>query len=236
MIPVAEQLKDFCDCLPDDLAKPDNETFFERNVLETINLISILTCWTNEPCETFLNSERTEYIDLEEFNRCTCDGGIVEFTPHYLPFQPDTFKVYLIEQEGITEEVIELDATDYSYGDAFGVLRIDVRKYVTGVDCGCKKKRKLKITYDAGYELIPECLLQLFCDLLHVVYDKNNCDCSACQSCSSSDDVEIEYLQGDDVSPKLSAYLDLLVQGGYKKQLGLISLCGNRKEIWGVVV
>lgn len=231
MTAVVEQLNDFCDCLPD-----MKEDVLERNVLEMISLISNLTCWTQQPCETFLNSERVEFIDFDQFDPCSCNGGIVEFTPYYHPFQSDTFKVTLIEQDGINETATELDASDFAYSDTFGVLRINLRDYVSNSKCGCSGASKLMITYDAGYESIPECLLQIFCDLLHVITVKNSCDCSACQACTGEDDVTIEYSEDDDVSPKLSVYLNSLIESGYKKQLGLISLCQGCNEIWGLVV
>ena len=45
---IIEQLKEFCDCFPCD---EDNK--LEKTVKEAIHLISLLTCWTQRPCETF---------------------------------------------------------------------------------------------------------------------------------------------------------------------------------------
>lgn len=236
MTPIVEQLKDYCNCLPEKLTKDD--TLIERNISELIHLISLITCWTQEPCETFLNSARSEIIDVGNIDHCSCDGGIVEFTPYYAPFYPDTFKVYLISQSGLTTEKTEIPDTSFAYDEVFDVLRIDLSEYIENDKCTCcPPKYKLLIEYDAGYEEIPECLLQLFCDLLHVVYDKNNCDCSTCQACTGSDDVEIDYSDDDEVSPMLSVYLDTLIASAYKEQLGLISLCGRcRNTFLGLVI
>lgn len=234
MTPIVEQLKDFCDCLPDKLTGDD--TLLERNISELIHLISLITCWTQEPCENFLNSARQEIIDVGSVDKCSCNGGIVEFTPYYAPFYADTFKVYIISQSGL--ETTKTEISSFAYDEIFDVLRIDVSDYVVSDKCTCcPPNYKLLIEYDAGYELIPDCLLQLFCDLLHVVYDKNNCDCSACQACTNSDDVEIEYSEDDGVSPLLSVYLDTLIATAYKEQLGLMSLCGRgRNTFLGMVV
>ena len=230
MTPIIEQLKEYCNCIDD--IKDDDK--LERNVNELIHLISLMTCWTQEPCETFLNSERKEVVDVEPFNPCCCDGGIIEFKPFYHPFNPLTFKVYLVRQEGIEETSTEL--TDFAYSDTFGVLRINLREAIKNFGCGCPNAYRLVITYDAGYELIPDCLLQLFCDLLHVIYDKNNCSCETCQSCKAGDnDVVVEFSEGDKVSPKLETYLNTLVKNAYQKQLGLISICKALKP-WGIVV
>lgn len=226
---VYQQLDDFCECLPD--MKDD---IFKRNVDELIHLLSILTCWQQHPCETFLNSERVEYVELGQIDPCQCNGGILSFAPFYRPFQPDTFRVDLIEVRGL-EETIE-PITDFAYIDTLAELRIDVSNYIKSNSCKCRPDRKLRIQYDAGYDLLPECLLQIFCDMLHVVADKNDCDCKPCDICDGSDDVTIEYLEGDKVSPALNTYFNSLIVSGFKQQLGFMSLCERQAEIWGVVV
>ena len=226
---IRQQLKDFCDCLPEHYSK----TLFERAVDEMIHLVSIMTCWTQDPCDTFLNSARTEYMDVEKFDPCSCAGGIAEFEPYYVPIEPDSFAVTLIERDGINVIETPIPASSTNYYD--GKLLIDLRGYAVFGDCGCQREYKLKIEYFAGYELLPDCLLQLFCDLLHVIMDKNKCDCSACQACKNHEDVEIHF--DDDVRPTVEKYLKALVLSGYEQQLGLISLCGRKSsDIWGVVV
>lgn len=230
---IYEQLKDFCDCLPE---MEDN--VFENNVNELIHLISLLTCWTQEPCETFLNSKRTEIIEMGTFEPCSCDDGIIEHMPYYTPIHADTLKVSVITRNGLEDVITELTPEEYSYSEVFDLIRVDISKYAKDGRCGCPIVSKIILEYDAGYELLPECLLQLFCDLLHVIYEKNNCDCSKCQACNNATaDVEIEFDEGDNLSPKLSVYLNALVDSGYRKQLGLISLCGRNAQrfIGGIV-
>lgn len=233
---IYEQLLDSCDCLPD----MEDDDIFHRNVDEMISLVSSLTCWKRGKktiCETFLNSERIEMIDIESFDKCSCDGGVVKFNPYYEPLNPETFQVEVIEVKGIEEYSSPVDPTDYNYLKTLEELRIDVSNYVTSNDCGCGSEWKLRITYDAGYDLIPECLLQLFCDILHVIYAKNECECGTCQACKSDgNDIEIEYAEGDEVSPMIGTYLNNLILGAYKEQLGMISLCYRQSGIWGVVV
>jgi hypothetical protein len=229
MFEIIEQLQDYCDCLPE-----TEDGVFEKNVKELINLISILTCWTQKPCENFLNAERVETLDIEHFDPCSCENGIMEFSPFYTPFDPLSFEVFLVKQEGVNETVEPLDIADYMYSDTFGVLRINISKYIKNIKCGCPENYKLVIKYIAGYELLPDCLLQLFCDLLHIIADKNNCDCSACQACGKGDEAVIEF--DSEVAKDLDFYLRKLVENGYRNQLGLISLCGRNFKSWGSVL
>ena len=91
------------------------------------------------------------------------------------------------------------------------------------------------VLYDAGFEELPQCLLQLFCDLIHVIYNKNNCDCHACATCQDNSDsgfIANETMTTDEL---VESYLNKLVIDSYRKQLGLISLCGKSLEqIWGL--
>lgn len=231
---IIEQLKSYCDCVPE-----MDDDVLARNVEEMIWLISNITCWSNKPCETLLNSERIEYLEIEAFDPCSCDG-ITVFNPYYNdPIDSKSFEVFLITVNGVKEDSERISSDYFSYSDSEGILRIDPRPYMRFGSCGgCNFKQRLMIKYNAGYERLPECLLQLFCDLLHVIYSKNNCDCSSCQTCQSATNKgEISFDDGDEVSPKLGIYLNFLVEAAYKRQLGLISLC-NRKIFnrWGTVI
>lgn len=233
---IVEQLRETCDCFPDDV-EPE---VFERTVSELIHLISIMTCWTNSLCETFLNGEREEIFDAERVNSCTCDRGMLEFEPFYIPIYPETITAKLIIQKGVTDEVIEIAEEDIGYSETFGNVRINYQKYLTGDDCCCPENAKLVIRYVAGYEELPECLLPLFCDMLHIIYDKNDCSCDKCQNCTQkySDD-EVEILESNDVTIEINIQKTFtsLIHYAYTKSLGLMSLCGRKQyRIWGVVV
>ncbi|MGM0175691.1 hypothetical protein [Enterococcus sp. DIV0800] len=231
---IIEQLEDYCDCLPEDL----KDGVLEKTLEQVINLISLITCWTQEPCETFLNAARSELVDLPRFDPCSCDDGIMEFHPWYYPVDPDSFEVSLIESTGIKDVVTKLPPESYAYSEIFDVLKIDLTKVSSpNIECGCPKDYKLLIEYNAGYELLPECLLPLFCELLHVMYDTNNCDCHACQACGKEDDQAEGYIEFDDkTSKQIDNYVKALINAGFQKQLGLISLCGRETRGWSVIV
>lgn len=234
MIEIIEQLEDYCDCLPKKL----KDEVLEKNLQQLIHLISNITCWSNSECETFLNSERIEIVELPSFDFCSCDGGILEFNPWYTQIDPESFEVTLVRLQGIEEEVIEIDKAHYQFSELFQILKIDVSNYIESLKCaGCPPDYRMIVKYNAGYELLPECLLPLFCDLLHVLFDMNKCDCSSCQTCKKGDDGAEGYIEfNDEVSPKLDEYLQTLIKNGYKRTLGLISLCGRETDAWSVIV
>lgn len=221
-----EQLTEYCDCT-------DVE---ERDVDELINLISTYTCWAQKPCETFLLSERREVKDLPD---CVCDCDVFEFEPFYEPFDKESFTFTLIEQNGIDE--IETPVTDYRYSEADGIFRIllPLPSCRCKPDlCGCKSKYKLVVTYIAGYENIPECLLPLFCEAIYWIHDKNKCDCEQCEACNedtykSKMDIVFDYTT---LSGQMQERLLAVMTRQYWNQLALISLCRKHSGLWGVVV
>lgn len=221
---VIEQLTEYCDCLTE---------VNEKDVDELIHLISVYTCWTGKVCDTFLSAERKEVIDLPD---CVCECDVFTFEPFYVPFDKDSFTFTLIEQNGIEEYTT--DITDYVYSEADENFRIALPldncqcQYV----CGCKPNYKLLVTYTAGYELIPDCLLPVFCNALQWIADKNNCGCE-CIPCN--DDTERKYYEIDVTSleGRLQDYFLTVLVTQYVRHLGLISLCDrNRFKLWSVVV
>lgn len=233
---IIEQLQDYCDCLDKYM---EDEAVLEKNVNEMIHLISIMTCWAQKPCETFLKSERIEKFDIDYIKKCGCDNGIIEFELFYRHFiEKDSVKVNIVMRDGLKEEIIEIDQEDYYYSDLENILRVDISKYYEENRCSCKQLSKVIVTYDAGYEEIPFCLLQLFCDVLHVISMKNKCDCSTCQACQndySEDDVEIDYYDKE-IDRQIERYVKTLVNNSYQEQLKLISICRAETNMLGVII
>ena len=225
---IYEQLYNACDCNRDD--------FDEADVNELISLISMATCWTQRPCETFLMGLRQEIIDLPD---CKEDCGIISFEPFYHPFDDNSFTFKLIKIDGIEEE--EIPITDYSYGKATGVFRIDPPiPSCTCYDyiCGCRPEYKLVIEYFAGYEELPDCLLPLFCEAIKYIAEKNTCDCGECEICQTNMAIEDLRMSEDGLTirDRLNYYFVKILYEQYKKQLGLISLCDRAEELWGMVI
>lgn len=226
---IYEQLETGCNCIK---VTESNIEFVEKNIDELINLISVYTCWTQKPCETFLMSERREVIDLPP---CSCGCDVFTFTPFFYPFVSESFSFKLVEQNGIEETVTEL--TDYVYSAVDENFRIDLplEDCKCRPQCGCPSTYKLLVTYDAGYELIPECLIPVLCNALGWITDKNDCCCTDCEACDDSDDagvIDLSTLEG-----RLQDYFLEVLTNQYKRQLGLISLCNRHAQrIWGFVV
>ena len=235
------QLLQYCECTGE---------MTDRDVDDMIGIVSLATGWALNPCDSFLKSTRREVIDLPNCMDCP-----FEFEPYYVPFDPDSAKFTLVKRKGLEEERTELtnfrytgfDDRDMKYEGGF-LVDTELPKCVCTCkdECGCPTEYKLVVTYDAGYETLPECLLPVFCNLLEVIHNKNDCDCNEC-ACSSGSGAtmdaegnittqEIKYKSGDVVSVFLETDLAKILVEEYKNQLGVISLVKQTHNIWGIVV
>lgn len=230
---VYEQLTDYCDCLVDETIDDGKVPKFDaRAVDELIHLISTYTCWAEKPCDTFLQGERKEVIDVPD---CICDCDVFEFDPFYAPFDTDSFTFTLIEQNGIEETATDITSYVYSEADEKFRLELPLPSCDCSPQCGCKSKFKLMVEYVAGYEEIPECLLPLMCEALQWIMQKNECDCEACQDCENkySEVHEIDYTK---LTGRIQEHFLTILTVQYFRQLALISLCRRRHDLWAVVV
>lgn len=246
---IIQQLKDYCDCFPElDSERPEDVLDLERNVRELINYISSLTCWAKNTCETFLLEERKQLITLDEdkIECCRCNDAILEVCLAYDKIDPETLQVSLIQLDGINKTEYNVSSDEFLYDDEQDILRLNLGAYISTCsrcicDCRCKRKYTIKLTYEAGYEVIPECLLGMFCDMLHVVYDKNKCSCERCTACEqeNNQDIALEYDSNDQAGPKIRSFLATLVVDAYKNQLGYLTICDKcpcENDFWGFVV
>lgn len=195
------------------------------------------TCWRRLPCDTFLNSERQEVVELPD---CFDECDIYEFSPFYAPFDEESFAFTLVKQKGIEEELIPI--TEFRYSDIDGVFRLKVPEIPSckchgGCTCGCEPSYKLVVRYIAGYDKLPDCLLPVFCEALQWVHDKNVCDCSDCQPCNpnSIEVTEMNYAEGATLTDRLADYFMKTLTKQYIRELSLISLC-DRQMFKGFVV
>ena len=221
-----EQLTEYCDCLDD---------IEGRDVDELINLISTYTCWAQKPCETFLQSERKEVKELPD---CVCDCDVLEFEPFFAPYVVDSFTFTLIEQNGINEVATPVSSYIYSEADEKFRLELPLPSCRCKPDpCGCDSKYKLLVTYVAGYENIPDCLLPLMCEALQWIKDKNKCDCEDCDACDPNKRTAEGQIDYTSLTGRLQDHFLNVLTHQYFNQLSLISLCQRyRGELWGIVV
>lgn len=234
------QLSQFCECVKE---------VDDKDVEDMISVVSLATGWALEPCDTFEKSDRREVIDLPSCMDCP-----FEFEPYYYPFDAESFTFTLIKRKGLEEERTSLLNFRYS-GFDIGEMKFTGGFLVdTGLpqcnctcedECGCPTEYKLLVEYTAGYELLPECLLPVFCNLLEVIHAKNSCDCNDC-GCNGDTVTydangnitaqEIKYKSGDVVSVFLETDLGKMLVEQYKNQLGVISLLQQTHNVWGMVV
>ena len=228
---VYEQLTEYCNCLVSESAD-ESPSIDHRAVDELIHLISVYTCWATHPCETFLQGERKEVIDVPD---CICDCDVFEFDPYFAPFDPDSFTFTLIEQRGIEETLTEVTEVRYSEVDEKFRMELPLPNCDCYDPCGCKSKFKLMVTYVAGYEEIPECLLPLMCEALQWILEKNECDCEACQDCENkyANNNAIDYTK---LTGRIQEHFLTILTVQYFRQLSLISLQKRKGYLWGVVV
>lgn len=215
-----DQLTEYCGCVE----------VKDTDVEELIITISSVTGWTRRPCETLEVGDRKEIIDLPSCMDCP-----MEFTPYYHPFDPESFKFYLVEIDGLVETKTEI--TDFAYSETDELFRVDTGLPKCGcvcTKCGCEPKYKLVVTYSAGYEEIPECLLPVFCNVLEVIHAKNECDCSC--GCEGDENGQtVRYAQGDVVSVALETDIGKMLVMEYKNELARLMLTVE-PQFWGFVV
>ncbi len=224
---IYEQLKNYCDCLKTSDVNADN---FNQNINQLIDLISTLTCWKSKPCETLLSSDRQEVFDINAVKSCWCDNGLMIVDLYYKEVKEETIKVTVQIRNGVQFEDLEIDTSDYSFNVYENKLYIDLSKYNINDFCSCEKVHKVIVEYTAGFELLPECLLPIFCDYLQYVIEYNRCDCN-CDTCE--DDTTNEEPQEPDT---IEEYIQNSIFIAYKRQLETISLCGRNNWFVGMVV
>ena len=222
---IYEQLEQKCNCM---------KSVKTTDVDELINLISVYTCWAQAPCETFLSGERKEVIELPD---CMDECEVFRFEPFYSPFDRESFEFTLVAQKGIEETSTPI--TDYAYSELDGDFKMVLP--IPDCKCGCKPcdcptKYKLLVTYVAGFDKLPDCLIPLMCEALQYVADKNDCRCDKCDSCDKKyedDQIPIIVDNADTITLQLKNYFIRALSKQYMRQLSLISLCTRPEELWG---
>lgn len=200
-----------------------------------LNVVSMFTCWSDDSCESkcssFLQGERREVVDLP-----SCMDCVYEFTPRFAPFVPESFTFSLVKIVGTEEEITPI--TDFRYSTLDCKFRVN-----TGLPsckcicnpCGCAPEYKLLVEYVAGYEELPACVLPVLCNLLTVIHAKNDCCCDDSCACNQGEQ-DIKYACGDVTSVQIETDLGKLVAEQMTGSLGVLSVCPQQTDIWGVVV
>lgn len=218
---VHEQILGYCTCAKEATVE---------DVTELINMVSMATGWMRKPCETFLKDDRREVIDLPDCLDCP-----LVFDPYYHPFDVDSFTFTLVTIKGTEETLTPI--TDFAYHESDEKFHVNVGLPKCGCvscSCGCPPSYKMIVEYSAGYEVIPECLLDVFCNVLEVIHSKNDCCCEKDCGCSDGEQ-DIKYATGDVVTVQLDTDIGKMLVSLYMTQLAMLSL-SRPEPFWGVIV
>lgn len=229
---IYDQLNDYCNCLDIDECEAD------KFLSQLIHLVSTMTCWRNSSCETFLKSERQEIFDVDYINNCSCDHGLMVVPLYYLKVFEPSIQVFVQIRDGIDFCQIQVEQEDYSFDSFTNEVYIDLKKYLSNGKCmcDCSKIHRIIISYVAGYDVIPDCILPIFCDLMDYIVELNSCGCG-CQDCDSGSMEEEESDLSDNEKQQLIYdWIQSTVTQVYIRQLETMSLCGRNSRFIGVVV
>lgn len=209
------QLNNYCSCI---------EEINEKDLMELITLVSNITCWE----DTFLRGAREEIVSLKG---CVDKCGIIKWNPFYKFYDINTFYFELVKIKGIEEEVIKIGEVVFSDIDKCFKIQLPLEQCGCKCNClcDCKEEYFLKITYEAGLDILPEELLPVFCDMIKLVQRKNDCCCDGTCSCSTQtytvEEQQSLYKIGDWMGYEHDKELSTLLNGQYRKILGMLSLC-----------
>lgn len=160
---IIAQIKDSCPCFCD---KTDDE--LEVMISKLISLLSVSLCWNSDICGTFLYGEREETFTYVPDNCMVCQP-CNRYKKYPLYYHADNSKLEVISVQINTYvglETNEFVLPPNAYTIRKGVLIIDSSVLpVTCCTCSCEEY-EIVVNYNAGYELIPDCMLPIFCDLL----------------------------------------------------------------------
>lgn len=229
---VALQIKNHCQCF-----KECEVDEIESVAVELVRLLSLSSCWTRETCETLLTSQRVERVPMP-CRKCGCCGNIEHFVPYYSA-NVNNVEVYVVTQSGLLTERTKLDHCDVGVTDINGYTEIlvDLSDYVKSCSCNACDVQMLEFVYDAGYDLLPDCLFPDVCDLIKTI-TASKLGCGGLDDCCSMSQPELGYVLktkkvgelswtwSQDTSSIEYIYNQLII-GNRLKNLGMISLCGT---------
>lgn len=159
---IVNQIKDACPCFCD---KKDEEV--KALIENLISLLSVSLCWNDTLCGSFLYGLREERFDyMPDCMTCVPCARYKKFPLFYHAdgSELDIVSVTMHVYNGLEDTTYTLTEAEYTVRR--GVLIIDNSNIPQNCcTCNCDEF-ELIVEYNAGYKMLPDCLLPLFCDLL----------------------------------------------------------------------
>lgn len=264
---IIDQILDHCPQLAD-VKDPETEVLSEsdkaalwKQIYKIISRFSSANCWDKGGCETFLKGERTQKMKFTR-EHCKSCGNLLKISPEFEPIclndagEPDITEINIYAVSDVRKKYTypaELLGSSYvEVAEQFYIdLNIDMLNTQTGEtenwwkNCGCcEPEFFIEIKYNAGFDKIPECLLDMFCKLLcFIKADALGCanDKGACAQMSvpqwgsylkseSHGDVKYTYEVADNKSTQL---IDEFMGLTDSQALYCLNRCGvSASQIW----
>lgn len=247
---VAHQIRSECPCFADldDLPEEERDKALVPITRSLIRMLSLATCWTIETCGSLLFEPREERVELGCYNFSCCEP-IYRFRPYFQANITDVVIEVLVEN-GLSTENIQLTEDQFKVTDIHGYTEILINMRDFGARCACANECEmivLKISYMAGYELLPDCLFPDLCEVLRIISASITGCGSLAECCTMTQPAldsrlkskrvgELSWSWEKDTDSTEYVFRQLIMTNRLKS-LAMLSLCGtNRKtpSIWAV--
>lgn len=202
-------------------------------IWQAIRYISDITCWTDSDNDTFITQIRHQIASFNSENGCclncaNCEDGTIAIKLAYLPHPEDFLlggQISAVINGKVKRELITYDYLAAHYDEIEGVVYIDrydfpklLLNFGKGC-CKCKLKVNIRLDYLAGYDQIPDGILQLICPFISKLEEAkigmSNCHQAMTQVSGllkrkKSGNVEYEWSTTDSASQRTQTlYTDL---------------------------
>lgn len=164
----------------------DERKAYWGKLWQVIRFISSITCWTDEPNDTFMTQMRKQVYDANQVcgcrpNCCGCDPDEIQIPLDYTPLDPEQpfvggYITVMINGQPAKEK-IPYEYLNSHYDATTGILHIirddfpDTLLYRGSCCCLCRRKLTITLIYNAGYSTVPAGLLPLICPLMAKMED-----------------------------------------------------------------
>lgn len=177
-----DKLKSTCKCIDPTLTDSQIEALY----LPMVQVLAKLTGWGNGECATPYKSLREQ---IEEYKACNCICDCkdpIKLNHRLVDKNSIQVELYLVNNAGEMKYILQPTAIRFSSIE--NSIRLDLSEQVfnefnelvdfTGSCCRCDKYY-IKVMYLAGYDELPDCIIDIICWLFNYLnLSKIGADCS----------------------------------------------------------